>query len=244
MGKPAPQQGRTNLLISSVIGKDHSHLRRKINSSWSSCGRIMTYQKTLNAPELSNLFTENHLQLSHNVFTDGCYRFALADKYANEKIINRPALATALTLLTGLNDNELTQWLHRTDKEILSLMGFPVTARNIFKRLVPLALTKKRLHQLNSLLLNCPSTFKRMYHIGRINDGVLAILFNPPLDKIVSIELLNEVGINHKDDRRPRTIKQLSHAVTLYQSLGKSRPVVLIKSTKNFMRCSRNLKRD
>ena len=63
-------------------------------------------------------------------------KIARADKYASEKIINRPALATALTLLGGLNDDELTQWLHRTDTEILSLIGFPVTARNIFKRLV------------------------------------------------------------------------------------------------------------
>ncbi len=169
-------------------------------------------------------------------------KIAKADEFAGEKIINRPALVTAFALLGRLNDDELTQWLHRTDKEILSLMGFPVTARNIFKRLVPLALTKKRLHQLNSLLLNCPSTFKRMYHIDRINEGVLAILFNPPLDKIVSIELLNEVGINRNEDGQARTMKQLRKALALQERLGKNWIFPLIKSMEEVHRILKEFK--
>ena len=84
-------------------------------------------------------------------------------------------------------------------------LEFPLTFRAIFKKLVPLGLTKRKLQLLKILARDQPHVLKRMYHIERINDGVLAILFDPLLERIAGIELLNEVGCDHKEDCRPIT---------------------------------------
>lgn len=144
------------------------------------------------------------------------YQLALMGRYQYEKIVSRPALITALLLITediGLKD--LSLLLSGSDIHVLAMLGFPQSLSEAFKRIVPYSLNKEILHRLNQSLEHNPHIAKRLRFIKRINAGVLAMLCDEEVETIVTDRLLNQVGADQSEEREAKLIILIRKMLTL-----------------------------
>lgn len=160
------------------------------------------------------------------------YQLALEGRYQYEKIVLRPALVTALLLNTEdieLKDLELL--LSRSDTHVLAMLGFPQNLSKTFRRIVPSSLNKETLNRLKHSLEHNSHIAKRFSFIKRINAGVLAMVCDAEVERMVTDRLLNEVGFDNSEDREASLITLIRKTLTLREEIQSFDSVSQVRRT-------------
>ena len=161
------------------------------------------------------------------------YQLASMGRYQYEKIISRPALVTALLLNSdGLIDGGLTDLsllVSGSDRHVLAMVGFPQSLTQAFKRIVPSSLNKEILHRLKRSIEHNPHIAKRLSFIKRTNAGVLSMVCDEEVEKIVTDRLLNEVGADESEDKEAKLIVLFKKMLALQEEPQRFDSIVQVK---------------
>jgi hypothetical protein len=161
------------------------------------------------------------------------YQLALEGRYQYEKIVSRPALITALLLNTdGLTEvalEDLRLPLSGSDIHVLAMLGLPQSLTQAFKRIVPSSLNKEIVYKLKQSIKLNPHIAKRLSFIKRINTGVLTIVCDTEVEKVVTDRLLNEVGFEQSEDREAKLIILIRKMLNLREELQRFDSIKQVK---------------
>jgi hypothetical protein len=113
----------------------------------------------------------------------------------------------------------------RRRKEIADWLGFPPTdaAANMLSKLASGSITIQTLKKIRALFVS-PLDSKMLFHLRRINAGVVAIMSDPALGSALSMNLLGEVSESSSEDSEPQAAALLSQILTMSATLDRGLP--------------------
>lgn len=166
---------------------------------------------------------------------------------AVELATQNPILAYLMAIFCrqkDLSPNQIKSLLAQKQTTILRYLGFTgkTSEIKILRKIIPSSLSVDHSLYLRHLLQNNVAE-KILLHLKKVNAGVIALMMNPELLGLVSVEMLQEISEDKREKYYPFTASILTESLQFAKEINQPRTTPF-KSMQNFRRWYQEIETD